>query len=349
MKNFKLGKYTIGKSNTLFLPDISTFFDTNIEEAFNLIKKISDTGLNIVKGEILHDIDVVLNTTLKEKFYNNIDKKFYSENYRSLVNRKINTLKNYEKIFDYAKNLGLNLIFSVYDTTGVDFAIKIGAIAIKIPSSNINHKYLIEYTAKKNIPIILDTGHSSIEEIARAINWTEDAGQSKIIIEHSPLAPPTSVKFHNLLFMKTLEDTFGYSVGLSDHHYGNEMLYAATALGAVIVEKGVCFDKNKIDQDVAHSIQIDEVKEVNKKILNISKGLGDGIRYLKRNRPKYISRMGIIAKKDIKVSETINLKNIKFAWPIKYIGAEDIEKILNKKTTKNIKKGNPIKTSDIKF
>ena len=94
----------------------------------------------------------------------------------------------------------------------------------------------------------------------------------KIIIEHSPLAPPTNVKFHNLLFMKTLQKTFNYNVGLSDHHDGNEMLYAATALGAVIVEKGVCVDRNKINQDVAHSIQIDELKEVNKKIQNISRG-----------------------------------------------------------------------------
>ena len=41
------------------------------------------------------------------------------------------------------------LVFSVYDTKGVDFSLKIGAIAIKIPSSNINHKHLIEYSAKK--------------------------------------------------------------------------------------------------------------------------------------------------------------------------------------------------------
>ena len=130
--------------------------------------------------------------------------------------------------------------------------------------------------------------------------------------------------------MKTLQKTFNYNVGLSDHHDGNEMLYAATALGAVIVEKGVCVDRNKINQDVAHSIQIDELKEVNKKIQNISRGLGNGIRYLNRSREKYSSRMGIIAKKNIKNGERITLKNIKFAWPIKYIGSEDIDQILNK-------------------
>ena len=96
--------------------------------------------------------------------------------------------------------------------------------------------------------------------------------------------------------MKTLQKTFNYNVGLSDHHDGNEMLYAATTF-AVIVEKGVCVDRNKINQDVAHSIQIDELKEVNKKIQNISRGLGNGIRYLNRSREKYSSRMGIIAKK----------------------------------------------------
>ena len=47
--------------------------------------------------------------------------------------------------------------------------------------------------------------------------------------------------------------------------------------------------------------------------------------------------MGIIAK-NIKNGEKITLKNIKFAWPIKYIGSEDIDQILNKKLKKNIKK-----------
>ena len=75
------------------------------------------------------------------------------------------------------KSLVLDLVFSVYDTN--QYSLKIGAIAIKIPSSNINHKHLIEYSAKKNIPIIIDTGHSTIEEISRAINWLQDAGQQK--------------------------------------------------------------------------------------------------------------------------------------------------------------------------
>ena len=59
--------------------------------------------------------------------------------------------------------------------------------------------------------------------------------------------------------------------------------------------------------------------------------------------------MGIIAKKKIKNGERITLKNIKFAWPIKYIGSEDIDQILNKKLKKNIKKNEPIKKSDVSF
>ena len=75
MKNFKLGKFTIGKSDTIFLPDISTFFDKDIEEAFNLINQVSKSGLKIIKGEILHDEDIVLNTNLKVKYYDRIKKK----------------------------------------------------------------------------------------------------------------------------------------------------------------------------------------------------------------------------------------------------------------------------------
>ena len=87
--------------------------------------------------------------------------------------------------------------------------------------------------------------------------------------------------------MVNLGKTFGLPYGLSDHHDGDEMLYAATALGAAIVEKGVTPEKYLADQDCAHAMFIDDIPEILKRIKNISKSLGNGTRYLRRDREKY--------------------------------------------------------------
>ena len=44
-------------------------------------------------------------------------------------------------------------------------------------------------------------------------------------------------------------------MALSDHHHGTEMIIAATAMGAHIIEKGACPVGMENDQDVNHAMR----------------------------------------------------------------------------------------------
>jgi len=337
----------IKKNKTIFLPDIGTFFNQDISKALNVIEKLSELDIPIIKAEILHDKNICLETKLNESYYSNKKKKFINENYRKLIERKVISLKDYARIFTSIKDQKKDAIVSVYDFKGADFAIDFDMVALKIASSNITHKPLIEYVAKTDKPILLDTGHSSLEEISRAINWINDLGRNDITILHSPLGPPSDISEHNLNFMKTLGGSFGLPYGLSDHHIGNEMLFAATAMGASVVEKGVCEDSLGDEQDRSHAINLSSVNDVVKNISNISHAMGNGIRSLPRNREKYISRMGLIANKDLKIGNKIYKKDIAYAFPVVGIPVEDIDQIISKQIKRNISKGSPIYYHDI--
>ena len=337
----------INERGVLFLPDIGTFFNDDIDLAFKMVDQLSEAKIPVLKAEILHNADICLKTELEENYYSSVKAEMVRESYRQIIERKVVSLEDYARIFTRIKANGCELVVSVYDTEGVDFAIKHNVIALKIASSNITHKALIEYVAKTDITIILDTGHSTLEEISRAINWLNDSGKKDIIIQHSPLAPPVSVGEHNLKFMQTLGECFGLPFGLSDHHIGEEMLYAATALGASIVEKGVCPDDLKDEQDRAHALNISQAAAVQEKIENISKGLGNGVRHLVRSRSKYISRMGIIAKTDIKLGDRLTKDNIGFAFPAVGIPVEDFDFVINKKILSAISAGQPIGFEDV--
>ena len=147
--------------------------------------------------------------------------------------------------------------------------------------------------------------------------------------------------------MQTLGACFNLPYGLSDHHIGDEMLYAATALGASIVEKGVCPDQLGDEQDRAHALNISQVAIVQRKIENIAKGLGNGVRGLSRNRDKYISRMGLIAKVNIEKGEVITKNKVDYAFPVIGIPVEEIDLIINKKASKMIFLGQPLNFSDV--
>ena len=73
----------------------------------------------------------------------------------------------HQKIFQYAKNLGLIAFSTPFDETSADFLTKLNVPAYKIASFEIVDHPLIEYIAKKNKPIILSTGMSSLKEFLK--------------------------------------------------------------------------------------------------------------------------------------------------------------------------------------
>jgi sialic acid synthase SpsE len=333
----------IQKHKTLFLPDIGTFFNDDVGVALGMVDKLADAKIPVIKAEILHDVNICLKSDLPEFYYSPSKGHMIEENYRQVIERKIVSLDSYKKIFNHISSKGCRLVVSVYDLEGAAFADEQNVIAIKIASSNITHQPLIEFVASTNKSIILDTGHSTLEEISRAVNWLNDAGKFDIIVQHSPLAPPASVDEHNLKFMQILGKSFGIPYGLSDHHIGEEMLYAATALGASIVEKGVCPDGLGDDQDRAHALNLTEAGDVQNKINNIARGMGNGVRFLNKNRGKYISRMGLIAKTDLQEGDILAIENIAFAFPVIGIPVENIELFLGRIIQTKINAGEPIR------
>lgn len=345
---FRLGNNEISElCEPIFLPDIGTFFNQDMALATSMVNQLSDSGITTIKGEILHSPKICLKDSGEEVFWSRGSKKLHKENYRKLIERKVVPLEAYEALFQHCKAKGMDVVVSVYDFEGADFAKRQEMSAVKIASSNITHQPLIEYVAKLDIPLILDTGHSTIEEIARAINWLHDAGAYDIIIEHSPPGPPNGVELHNLRFMKTLGDTFGIPYGLSDHHAGEEMLFAAVSLGATLIEKGVCPDGLSDEQDAAHALSISRVESVVKKIKNIYLAMGNGTRILPRNREKYRSRMGLVAKKDLTAGDIITLDTVTFAFPARGIEVENWREVQGSALKRSVEAGTIIRWQDL--
>lgn len=345
---FYIGKHEVSElTPPLFLPEIGTFFNQDMSLANEMIEMLSNCGVTTIKGEVLHTAEICLNASDQTAYWGHKSGKAITENYRSLIERKVVSLDSYQKLFGRCFDLGLDVVVSVYDFKGVDFARDIGVSALKIASSNIVHSPLIEYVARSGIPVIMDTGHSTIEEIGRAVIWARDAGAEQLLIEHSPLAPPQPVNLHNLRFMTTLGVVFGVPFGLSDHHSGDEMLYAATALGASLLEKGVCPDAQDDEQDAAHALPISKVPDVLEKINSIHAALGSGRRELPRQRNKQMSRMGLVAGADLDVGEKISLEKISFAFPAKGIDVEYWKVVDGWKATRNIKAGEVICWQDL--
>jgi len=345
----KFGQYDIYVGSApIILPDIGTFFNQDIEMALSLTQQIAASGCSFLKAEILHTADICLPGETLEPYYDG-KSDFVQENYRGLIERKVLSLESYSKIFRYARSLELGIVVSIYDFEGVDFAVKEGVCALKIASSNIVHAPLIKYAAKTLLPLIIDTGRANMDEIARAVHWAKEAGCKNLIVEHSPSAPPVPLSSHLLPMMKRFELAFDVLPGLSDHHAGEEMMYAAAALGVPILEKGVCLDNAPIDQDVYHALPISKLKEVVQKCHNIHQAMGSDLRYIPKEKKKTSDRMCLVAKKDLQEGDMISLDNVMFAFPQIGIPVEMWEIVENKFLHHSVPKGSPIYWHNVSF
>lgn len=322
MKTIHFGDIPVGTDfSPILLPDIDMFFNKDLAVAEQVVNKLVTSRVNVIKGAVIHSANIALDDGTTESYYSP-ETGIVTENYRALMERKVMTLEEHEGLFSLCRKLGPELVLSIYDQEGAAFAKDVGACALKVPSSNITHEPLIRALGAFGLPVLLDTGKSTLEEIARAVQWAQDGGADQLIIEHSPAAPPLPLANHNLRMLSALQESFDCPVGLSDHHAGDEMIYAAIALGACVIEKGVCADEQGHDQDVYHAMRVSDVEQILAKCLNIHAALGSKMRYLERDRPKPKDRMGLVARRDLQAGDYVSLETIDFAFPARGVPTE---------------------------
>lgn len=330
----------------VLLPDIGTFFNQDMSLASQMILAVHSHGANYLKGELLHDPDICLATETTEQYLGH-DAQPIRENYRRLIDRKAVPLKEYERIFEPCDELGMGLVLSVYDIAGAEFAARMGACALKIASTNVVHAPLIRHCAQLGLPILLDSGKSSFDEITRAIQWAREAGAERLILEYSPPAPPAPIAGHNLRVLEFLASVFDGPLGLSDHHAGEEMLYAATALGCRVLEKGVCTDAAASDQDIFHALPLGRLNEVTTKYRNIHAALGDADMAFRPPEQRPAARMGVTAATDLSPGERVRRENVRFAFPTLGVPVEDWDRLEGRAVTRPIGAGQPLQWSDV--
>lgn len=323
------------------LPDIGTFFNQDMALAEELLIGVANTRARYIKGEILHTAEICLHSDTTEQYLGQ-DAQPVSENYRRLIERKVVPLEQYRELYAPCKHLGLGLVLSVYDQEGADFAVDIGACALKIASTNVVHAPLIRHCAKQGLPLIIDTGKATLEEAQRAIEWARETGNDQLIIEYSPPAPPAPLEKHNLQILPDLQKMFGIPVGLSDHHSGEEMLYAATALGCRVLEKGLCAAKPQNDQDVFHALPIDQLSGVMQRCHNIHAALGNAMAAYPAPPQRPVARMGLVAQQDLMPGDVLSLENVRFAFPTLGIPVEHWDDIAGCKLTHAVTANAPL-------
>ncbi len=343
-KTVILGGVPIGDEHPVRIAmEIGTYFDNDLDVAKEYIDFGKEVGVDFLKTEICHTSLVIHDPDFTITY--NTDSGPKTESYQALFNRKKLAFADYEKLFAYSARKDLPVIASVYDMEGVDFLVSMKAAAAKVATQNNTNRPLIEYCAKKGLPLIIDTGNAFFNEIATSVFWAEAAGIKGIVLNHRPDGSPTPPEEHNMRIIRSHADAFGWPVGLSCHSNRDEMIYLSIGMGARLIEKPVYHKKKMDDIDTTFVLYYDYFREMVKKIRNCSNALGDGVR--RKQVPYQLQcRPCIVALKAIRKGDTLSFKNVHFAWPMRGIQAQYWNDIDGFVAIRDIKEGEPLQWGD---
>jgi sialic acid synthase SpsE len=283
-----INKKKIGDGNPCYITFEAGPTHHGFSSAKRLIKNSYISGADAVKFQILDPERLIFNKNQKFEFEILINKKTgktkkISKTLYALMKERSLKKKQWIELKKYADKLGISFFATVAFEDEVDFVKKLRCQSIKIASADVTHFPLIDYAAKSNISIQLDTGMSSIDEIKDAVNIIEKRNNKKIIIHHCPSGYPAKLDGVNLNIIKTLKKKFNYPIAFSDHSPGFLMDVVALGYGVNLLEKTIT--ENREYPSVEHMMSLEpmEMKKFVKTVRDIELAKGKFIKKLSKS------------------------------------------------------------------
>lgn len=336
-----------------FKPYIIAEIGANHNGNLNLAKKMiniaKEKGADAVKFQSWSKNSIFARQVYEENY-------FLSDDYRNRIDHTLESIveeyslgkAEHRLLKDYCDQVGITFSSTPFCEDEVDFLVdELDVDFIKVASMDLNNYPFLEYIAKKNKPIVLSTGLSTLAEVDEAIRTILNIGNDKIIILHCVSIYPPKDEEVNLNNIDMLRDLYGYPTGYSDHTIGIAAPILSIAKGACVIEKHFTLDKNMEGWD--HKVSADPyelgiiVKECNKAF----KMLGSYNREVNESRERMEAfRRSIVTARDIKSGEIIKREDLTFKRPGTGIEPKYLEFIVGKTAKKDIQNDELIKKED---
>ncbi len=149
----------------------------------------------------------------------------------------------HEPVRDRCLKRGLDFLSTPFDCNAVDFLMDLDVSAFKIASFELVDIPLLEYAAAKGKTMIVSTGMASLQDIQDAVDAIRGANNNDIILLRCCSEYPADPADMNLASIPDMRERFGVEVGFSDHSMGYAADVVAASLGARVIEKHFCLNR----------------------------------------------------------------------------------------------------------
>ncbi len=247
-----------------------------------------------------------------------------------------------------AQELGLHAIVTVFSVELVEEACACGCDAFKTASPDIVHRPLLEALGATGRPLIVSTGASTIDEVARAMHWLRGA-RGRVALLQCVSAYPTPPERAALGGMAALRAVHAGPVGYSDHTTSLDMGGWAVAAGASVLEKHFTYSRAAAGPDHAASLEPDEFAQYAGRARAAYAALGAARREvgeLERD-VRAVSRQSIVAARALPAGHVLRREDLTFKRPGTGIAPWLIDAVLGRATARAVGADTPLREGDL--
>lgn len=251
------------------IAEIGNNHQGNFEHAKNLITAAFDSGANCAKFQ-LRDLDTLYS----------IDSKGAKPEHDLGTQYTLDLLTRYQlpkddlfRAFDYCYELGIQPLCTPWDENSFQALERYGMPAYKTSSADFTNHDLLRSIAATGKPMICSTGMSTDKDIREAVDVLFSCGAQFALLQCNSTYP-APFKDINLRYMHKLETIGSCPIGYSSHERGINIVTAAVALGASVIEKHFTLDRSQEGNDHRVSLLPKEFKEMTDAIEQVSIALG---------------------------------------------------------------------------
>ncbi len=240
----------------LIIVEIGINHEGSLKTAFEMVDAAWRTGAEVIKHQT-HVVEDEMSKEAKKVIPGNASVSIYEIMERCALNEEDEI-----KLKEYVESKGMIFISTPFSRAAANRLERMGVSAYKIGSGECNNYPLIEHIASFGKPMIVSTGMNDIKSIKKTVEILEKYNITYALL-HTTNLYPTPVNLVRLGAMQELQKEFPNAIiGLSDHTTSNRACFAATALGASILERHFTDKMDRPGPDIINSMDPIALKEL---------------------------------------------------------------------------------------
>lgn len=340
----KIGRRTIGLGHQPFIiAELSGNHNQSLDRALELVTAAAASGAHALKIQTYTADTMTLDVDMEGFRITDPGSLWFGKSLYELYAEACTPWEWHEPIFALARQLDMIPLSTPFDSTAVDLLESLNADVYKIASFENTDLPLIRRVASTGKPMIISTGMMTLAELGETVGAAREAGCEDLILLKCTSTYPSSPENTNILTVPHMRQMFGCEIGLSDHSMGIGVSVASVAHGASVIEKHFTLRRSDGGVDSAFSMEPEELKSLVVETERAWQSLGHVTYGPTPSEKKSLEyRRSLYIVEDMKAGDVFSVENMRAIRPGLGLSPKYLDIFLNKKISKDCKKGTPI-------